>query len=141
MHSHVKVYETFGGWMDCSIAVPRNAAPSLTLIFTLRSFKFIFFKFCQIRLSSSINMVNLTYLCTAGLQNGELCTWFDKLEFLFLIFPLYKNYTLLMVKTNESRISTLFQLPKVMIKLAVRLILILVSALMSFHTHISFLLL
>ena len=25
--------------------------------------------------------------------NGELCTWFDKLEFYF--FPLYKNYTLL----------------------------------------------
>ena len=29
-------------------------------------------------------------------HNGEFCTWFDKLEFLyFYFFPLYKNYTLL----------------------------------------------
>ena len=27
--------------------------------------------------------------------NGELYTWFDELEFCFLFFPLFKNYTLL----------------------------------------------
>ena len=27
--------------------------------------------------------------------NGELCQWFDKLEFFFLYFPFIKNYTLL----------------------------------------------
>ena len=30
-----------------------------------------------------------------GEHNGELCTWFDKLEFSF--FPLEKNYTFLFV--------------------------------------------